>query len=167
MATGLGSKRVSDFTPARATFLAGCSQPDVAPWSILSEHTNFHAEALESRDEHVRRAHPLHRLMAKDVAGGHHVSIGFAGKIPPDLQLSAVQRLINLPTLNQLHRFLRIVELHLAVLLMLLARRSPKWPATTRGCGPDGSGRLIRNQSLPSWSSSPVERLLSWWKPFA
>lgn len=125
MTTGAGSYSVSDLTPARAIFLAKSKCQFKAQTIYMPDlgggagHTDFNTKALQPDDEDIRRAHPLHRFMTKHIAERYHQRM-HGGQImnypSKHLQLSTVQRLVDLPVLDRLHSLLWVVNLHLGVL---------------------------------------------------
>ena len=73
MATGAGSYRARDLTPASAIFLAVFVEVnDQACFVERQRHTNFNAQAFQSDDEHIRRSHPFHSFMTQDISGARY-----------------------------------------------------------------------------------------------
>ena len=78
MAVGAGSNSVRDLTPANATFLAFQRPVSVKSHDSSQLLTNFDPQASQTSNENMRRAHAFHSLM------------------PENIQLPAIQRLINI-----------------------------------------------------------------------
>jgi hypothetical protein len=74
-----------DLTPARQMFLAAADQnPVFCESGAIALHTDFDTKTLQSDDQDIRLAHPLHRLMSKNVsappsAGGSGVTASKGG----------------------------------------------------------------------------------------